>query len=149
MLDFLNEDNIEVSKDEDPIQYAAEVEKRRRFKEKYVDFSGAKSNSYEDMNAALERNTGYSIEDRLKKNGKTVNTAIYGEKTDFWTGEKSTDYSKITGYQEQTGFDLSDNLNQLLAMGLSEEAAYDALTKTMQETGNVLIESIRGVDGSI
>ena len=149
MLDFLNEDNIEVSKDEDPIKYAAEVEKRRRFKEKYVDFSGAKSNSYEDMNNALEKNTGYSIEDRIKKNGKTVNTAIYGEKTNFWTGEKTTDYSDIKGYEEKTGFDLSDNLNQLLAMGLSEEAAYDALTKTMQETGNVLIESIRGVDGSI
>ena len=47
------------------------------------------------------------------------------------------------------GYDLSDTMQQLLAMGYSQTQAYEAMTKIMDDGNKVLVESIRDVDGNV
>ena len=131
---------------------AGKLGERQAFKERYVDFRGAKSNSYEDMDEALFANTGVSTADRLKGLGKqmTINKKTTETQT-LASGKWGSIEKEVTKETptEVTGFDMSDAMDQLLAMGYTQEAAYEALNDTVKQNGGVLVESIRGVDGSI
>ena len=136
---------------------AGKLGERQALKERYIDFRGAKSNSYEDMDEALVANTGISTSDRLKGLGKQMTISkVSGTKTEWQTTKgafgktvtKEVEVPNVTK-EEVTGFDMSDAMDQLLAMGYTQEAAYEALNDTVKENGGVLVESIRGVDGSI
>jgi hypothetical protein len=91
------------------------------------------------MDEALTANTGMSTADRLKGLGKQMTINKKGTKTEMqnvasgWWGSIDKEVTTETNTPTQvTGFDMSDAMQQLLAMGYTQEAAYEALNDTVE-----------------
>lgn len=143
---YKNEDgtwkNDKAQEDYEKAQAAYEATKAQRadFQKRYISFgqTDLRTATFEEADAALKKATNMGTIDRLQSNKVKVDGQIYTSSGQY----VDTQFTK-------DGYDLSDTMQQLLAMGYSQIQAYEAMTKIMDDGNKVLVESIRDVDGNV
>ena len=136
---YKNEDgtwkNDKAQEDYEKAQAAYEATKAQRadFQKRYISFgqTDLRTATFEEADAALKKATNMGTIDRLQSNKVKV------------------DGQYVDAQFTKDGYDLSDTMQQLLAMGYSQTQAYEAMTKIMDDGNKVLVESIRDVNGNV
>lgn len=121
--------------------YEAEMAQRAEFQKRYISFgkTDLRTASFEEADAALKKATGMGTIDRLQSKKVKVDNLVYDPHSKEMVNEALT----------KDGYDMSDTMQQLLAMGYSQTQAYEAMGKIMEDGNSVLIETVRDVDGNV
>ena len=143
---YQNEDgtwkNDKAQEDYEKAQAAYEATKAQRadFQKRYISFgqTDLRTATFEEADAALKKATGMGTINRLQSNKVKVDGQVYTSGGQYVDAQFTKD-----------GYDLSDTMQQLLAMGYSQTQAYEAMTKIMDDGNKVLVESIRDVNGNV
>ena len=129
--------------------YNAEMAQRADFQKRYISFgkTDLRTATFEEADEALKQATGMGTIDRLK----STKVKLSG---DLRTAEGRKEARMLEQGQElpdveKNGYDISDTMDQLLAMGYSQTQAYEAMSTIMKDGNNVLIETVRDVDGNV
>ena len=122
--------------------YEAKMAQRKEFQKRYISFgkTDLRTANFEEADKALKEATGMGTIERLQ-------SVKLKDKSDFKYNIDSKEYEY--GDFEKDGYDMSDTMQQLLAMGYSQTQAYEAMTQIMSDGNSVLVESIRDVDGNV
>lgn len=129
--------------------YEAEMAQRADFQKRYISFgkTDLRTATFEEADAALTKATGMGTIDRLQ----STKVKLSG---DLRTVDGRKEARMIEQGQElldieKNGYDMSDTMQQLLAMGYSQTQAYEAMGQIMKDGNSVLIETVRDVDGNV
>ena len=131
-------------------EQSAELARRKEFQKKYIDFGSVdlRTSTFEEADKALTDTTGMSTIDRLKSSKVQIKNGYQSTYVPSSSGHVMTRVGEDESV-EKSGYDLSDTMQQLLAMGYSQTQAYEAMAKITEDGNNVLIETVRDVDGNV
>ncbi len=126
---------------EENAAYNAKMAERAEFQKRYISFGNTdlRTATFEEADAALKKATGMGTIDRLQSKKVKVDNLVYDPHSKEMVNEALT----------KDGYDMSDTMQQLLAMGYSQTQAYEAMGKIMEDGNSVLIETVRDVDGNV